>query len=55
VFAGLLLAAALVVPVVGFMAALIVSAWGAAAVRMTLIDQPASATAVEGRDGRRIV
>jgi hypothetical protein len=38
VLAGLLLAAALVVPVVGFIAALIVWAWGAAAAGMTLTD-----------------
>lgn len=36
VLAGLLLAAALVVPVIGIIAALIVSAWGAAASGMSL-------------------
>ena len=39
VMAGLMLAAALVVPVVGFIAALIVWAWGAAAAGMALTGQ----------------
>ncbi|HEX6682873.1 MAG TPA: hypothetical protein VF062_08770, partial [Candidatus Limnocylindrales bacterium] len=39
VLAGLLLAAALVVPVVGFILAVIVWAWGAAAAGMALTDR----------------